>query len=79
MTDEDIKILGDSILSRGLRVPAVFFLELHKPVAHLVGEGISASKPLLSLLFKSANLETARQLCSSPDQIEQLITYLEHA
>ena len=59
-------------------MPAIFFLELHKPVGRLIAEGISMSMPLMTLLFKAGPIETVREILSSHELTEELLTHLEN-
>jgi hypothetical protein len=74
---EPLVTLADSIMSRGMAVPAIFFLELHKQLSTLISFGVQATEPLLRLLFGGDTVQTVAKLLESRDDVERLITLLE--
>ncbi|GEM_PF-2484676 len=73
--------VADGIVKRGLAVPAIFLLEMNKPLAGLFREGASIAAPLLSPLFLSIVgskfLKEATSILGTKDGIESLIKEIE--
>ena len=72
-----IETLAAAVLARKLSVPAIFLLELHKPLAGIIREVVDVSVPFLHLLFGRVNVERARIVLSSRETLEALIVAIE--
>lgn len=72
-----IESLADSIVRRGLSAPAVFLLELHKPLATFISMGASAAEPMITLLLGKEFAKQAPAIFESRDTIERLIVLIE--
>lgn len=75
--DLAITTLAAAVLARKLSVPAIFLLELHKPLAGIMREVVDVSTPFLHLLFGRSNVERARIVLSSRETLEALIVAIE--
>ncbi|MBI2300977.1 MAG: hypothetical protein HYU66_18860 [Armatimonadetes bacterium] len=73
----DLDRLARGIAERGLAVPAVFFLELHRPLAHLASELALIGSPLLASLLGLRRFEQLRAVLADPEQYEALVTSIE--
>jgi len=73
----DLNNLANEVCKRGLAVPAIFFLELHKPWTTVAFSAASISVPLLVPLFGPKLMRLALHLLSSRDNVEQLIRMIE--
>jgi len=74
---EPLELFVEGIVRRGLAVPAIFLLELHKPLSglgHLVAE---AFDPLTRCLLGSERAGAVLKLLESRDNIEYVLTRLE--
>lgn len=76
-TTEPLSSLADSIIRRGLAAPAVFMLELHKPISTLLSFGFQTVDPLLRAIFGGRSIDSIEEVLSSRDSIEQLIILIE--
>ena len=65
------------IVKRGMEVPAILFLEMHKPLANLIGHAVWVTMPVWALFFGVATTNELGALLSDPDQIERLIQRIE--
>lgn len=74
---ETIQELADTLKSRGVVVPAIFILELCKPLTGCLRELYGASEGLQELIFGRALLPAIKEVLASSDRVEQLITLLE--
>ena len=67
------------ISERGLAIPAIFFLEMHKPLttlAHTATQvGVTIAQPLFGSCFGAQLLK----LLESRENVERLISYLEES
>jgi len=77
MPESPIDTLADSICRRGLGVPAVFFLELTKPLVGCMRELYGMSEPLQRLLLGREGSPSIKELLSSGENVERLIQILE--
>ncbi|MCB0337511.1 MAG: hypothetical protein KDD62_14440 [Bdellovibrionales bacterium] len=77
LTEAHFHAIVQGIMTRGLQVPAIFVLELHKPLVRLAHTSVLMSAPLLQFLLGTAKLEVLLTILSSPDHIENLIARLE--
>jgi hypothetical protein len=77
LTLQYLESLADSIVRRGLSVPAVFFLELHKPLATCISMAASAAEPMIALLLGKEFAKQAPTIFESRDTIERLIVLIE--
>ncbi len=74
---ELLQRFAEGVARRGLTVPAIFLLELHKPLSglgHLVAE---AFDPLTRCLVGSERAAAVLKLLESRDNVEFVITRLE--
>ncbi len=69
----------DWVTRRGLTVPAILALEMHRPVGAIVGSGIVAMTPLLGPLFGARRMDSFANLLAAPGGIEELVRRLEEA
>jgi hypothetical protein len=72
---DHIDRLARFVVSRGLAVPAVFFLEMNKPLSGISGQLLVVFEPLLTVFLKDAS--EWRKLFDSPDKIENIIRRIE--
>jgi len=76
---DPVQAISDAIVSRGLREPAIFLLELCKPLMGCMREVYTVSEPLTTSLAGSERALTVRELLSSNSAVEQLILCLERS
>ncbi len=75
--DEKLRFIADQIIGMGLAVPAVFFLEMNKPLRGIVQTGADAFKQVLAMALGQSNMDTLVELLKSEDAIERLIRLIE--
>lgn len=73
----DYHRLAHLVCDRGLAAPAVFFLEMYKPVSTLIGSGALLCEPLLKIFFTGEATATAIDFLQSRENIERLICEIE--
>ena len=74
---ELISAIAQRIVARGLVAPAVLFLELHKPLAFLLGQAAIVAAPLWGLFLLPEDVESACRVLGSPQAVEALIERVE--
>jgi hypothetical protein len=74
---QQLKWLADKLVQRGLAAPAVFFLELHKPLCGLAAGLHTFSAPMLSPLVGRDWVAALGQLFESRQNLEAFICYIE--
>lgn len=72
-----IASIAELIAVRGMTMPAIFFLELHKPFSTLISAAITFSQPLIDALMGRQRARELIELLSSRESIEALIVALE--
>jgi len=69
--------LAEEVVARQLSVPAVFFLELMKPLAFLGSQTLVFFGPFLTLIFPENRFYSFTELIEEPDNVEFLIREIE--
>lgn len=81
LTDDERERLIDSVaqevVRRGLSVPAILALEMHRPMAFVLGQGVVAAIPLIGPLLGLERMRGAARLMTAPGGIEALIRRIE--
>jgi hypothetical protein len=72
-----IERIATQIEKRRLNVPAIMFLEMHKPLANLVGHAAIAFSPFMMPFLGFKTVDEYSQFFSERDNVEQLIRRLE--
>lgn len=63
----------------GLETPALFFLEMHRPLAGLVGLASFAATPLFGAFLGLDRVEKYAAMISDPDALDDLASRLDAA
>ena len=81
LTPERATELADKMASwlvkRGLETPAVIFLEMHKPLAFLAGQGTMLAMPLIAPIAGTGRANELSDFLGSSDNIDLLIRRIE--
>jgi hypothetical protein len=77
--DADLECLVRAIRARKLVEPAIFVLEMSKPLVGCAREIYKVGEPLMRMLFSSAFAPALERVLSSSDNVELLIRRLEDA
>jgi hypothetical protein len=72
-----IESLAQVIVSRGMSSPAIFILEIYKPLANVFTSLALVAYPFLIPLFGSERYSKAIQILKSPQALNQLMTRIE--
>lgn len=75
--DRILDRIADQVARRGLQVPAVLFLELHRPLQFLTSQALVVFGPLLTVMFPPAALQTAVVLLQDRENVERLVHRIE--
>lgn len=75
--EELLEFIAQAIVRKGMAVPAILFLEMHKPLANLLGHAIWLTMPIFALFGGVATTNAVGELLSDPTQIERLIRRIE--
>jgi len=70
--------LALEVTKRGLHVPAVIFLEMHKPLANVAGHMMLAASPFVSPFIGFDRFDGYSRLLSRPENVERLIQRIEN-
>ena len=72
-----IDALAQQVVKRGLSVPAVLFLELHKPFAFIGSQAGIVFSPFLAPFFGFDRVDLYTQLLSERENWERLVERIE--
>jgi len=75
--DELLLSMVQKIEKYDLITPAIFFLQLGKPLSFVTGQALFAVAPFGSLFIKEKLLEELSHLMSDRENVERLLTLLE--
>ena len=75
--DALLERLAEGIARRGLEVPALFALEVHRPLAGTLAHGLIGLTPLLGPVLGAERLTAAARLLAEPGAIDDLMARLE--
>lgn len=75
--DCELKPLVDAILRRRMVEPAIFLLEMSKPLVGCMRELYGISEPLVHTLFGSSLTPAIKKVLASSDDTEAFIQLLE--
>ena len=75
--EPDLESLAAGICRRGLAIPAIFFLELYKPLSTVLHAATCVSLPVIGFIFGSNRSEQLLSFLESRDNIEALIKRIE--
>jgi hypothetical protein len=78
-TDALISKLAIKIKQRKLEVPAILFLEMHKPLANIAGQAAVVFSPFLIAFVGFDKVNDYSRLLSKRENFERLIRLLEQA
>jgi hypothetical protein len=65
------------VVRRGLVTPALFFLELHRPLSFLAGQATHALQPFLAPLFGYQTVQRLARLLEDPANVDRLLERIE--
>ena len=75
--DRLIDELAQKVVKKRLETPVVLFLEMHKPVSFLAGQGLVVATPLLAPLFGVDRLTRYSGILNDRTKLEKLISRIE--
>ena len=78
-TEPELQQLAHAIAAKGLATPAIFFLEMHRPLAFLSSQFMLVGSPFLAALVGLERLERLRGVLADPTKYEQFLCLIETA
>jgi hypothetical protein len=69
--------LAAAVVRRGLETPAVFFLELNRPLTFLAGQATHVLAPFLAPLVGIGKMQEVSRLLDDPRSIDRLLERIE--
>jgi hypothetical protein len=69
--------LAEAVVRRGLETPAVFFLELNRPLTFLAGQATHVLMPFLAPLVGVGRMQEVSRLLDDPRSIDRLLERIE--
>ena len=78
--EERERLLDDvagAVAKRGLQTPAILALEMHRPLAFTLSQGMIVFAPLFAPLLGVSRMELASRLLREPGAIDALVERIE--
>jgi hypothetical protein len=75
--DAFIEAAAQRIVKMRMEVPAIFFLEMHKPLAFVAGQSLLVATPVLAPFFGVDKVGQASAIMSERANVERLIRRIE--
>ena len=75
--EEFIEAIVERVHGYGLTSPAIFFLEMHKPLHFIAGQSVLLGSGFLAPIFGAKNVQKMSKLLEKRDSIELLIQRIE--
>lgn len=72
----DLERVAEAIARRGLTVPAVMLLELHRPLAPLASQAMVVGWPLLAPLLGLRRFDEVRDILADRERFDAFVTLL---
>lgn len=72
-----IDAVARKVVQRRLEVPAVFFLEMNKPLSFIMGQSLLVAMPFLAPLLGIQRVEQLSQLLQDRENVDRLIERIE--
>jgi ABC-type Fe3+-hydroxamate transport system substrate-binding protein len=69
--------IAQTVVSRRLEVPAVMFLEMHRPLSFLGSQALYFFTPLLGLVARPEQISRLARLLDTSEGVERLISAIE--
>src|SRR5438876_3514127 len=69
--------IAAEVMRRGLAAPAVFFLELNRPLAFLAGQATHVLVPFLAPLVGLGRMQEVARMLNDPRNIDRLLERIE--
>ena len=82
LTQEDLDLMNRfayEVERRGMSVPAIMFLEMHRPMSFVMSSMMITVSPLMKLFFTAEQYDRVSELMESRENVERLIQLIEDA
>ena len=75
--DATLDAVARRIVEKRLEAPAVLFLESHKPLSFIAGQGVAAAMPFLGPLIGPSRVARLSLILQTPENVDRLIHKIE--
>jgi hypothetical protein len=69
--------IAQNVVNRRLEMPAVLFLEMHRPLSFLGSQALYFLTPLLGLVAAPEQISRLARMLDTPEGVERLISAIE--
>jgi hypothetical protein len=76
-SSELIEKIAKEVVKRRLEIPAILFLEMHKPLTYIASQGVVVFSPFMAPFFGYDNVLLASKLMEKRENVENLICRIE--
>lgn len=81
LSQDEARAVADSVARRvvglGLALPAILFLEMHRPLGRLAGQAVVVATPVLAPVFGLGGMQGLSRLLYHPGGIDLMIESIE--
>lgn len=75
--DEVIDSIAEKVVGRRLEMPAVLFLDMHKPLSFIASQSMLVAMPLLGMMFGAQQVADFSKILAERENVDRLITRIE--
>lgn len=75
--DEIIDSIARKIVGRRLEMPAVLFLDMHKPLSFIASQSMLVAMPFLGMIFGAQPVADLSKVLAERENVETLIKRIE--
>lgn len=75
--DSVIDRLAGKVIARRMEVPAILFLEMHRPFSYIASQALVVTSPMVAPLVGFENVQLAVKLMEKRENVELLIRRIE--
>ena len=75
--DSTLDAIARRVVDKRLEAPAILFLESHRPLSFLAGQGVAAAMPFLGPLLGPAAVAKLSVILQTPESVDLLVRKIE--
>jgi hypothetical protein len=72
-----ITLVAEQVVKRGLETPAVFFIEMNRPLSFIGGQGLIFIAPMLGVFFNQNTVEEFAKMLEDRKNVDRLTDRIE--
>lgn len=72
-----VQKIADKVVRWGITVPAIMFLEVHRPLSFVASQGLHMLSPFVSMFLDPKELDVLAKMLERRETIEEIIVAIE--